>query len=184
MVLYVGSLFNRRHLPVLIDGFARVAARHAGCRLELVGDNRTYPPIDIDAAIARSGAADRIRWRPYVADDDLASLYARASAFVFLSEYEGFGLTPLEAIAAGVPPVVLDTAVAREIYGGAAEYVERAEAEPVAAALERVLVDDAVRARLRAAGAARIERYSWSECAHRTLQVLLSVRPSGRAGRR
>jgi alpha-1,3-rhamnosyl/mannosyltransferase len=103
---------------------------------------------------------------------------------VFLSEYEGFGLTPLEAIAAGVPPVVLDTAVAREIYGGAAEYVERAEAELVAAALERVLVDDAVRARLRAAGAARIERYSWSECAHRTLQVLLSVRPSGRAGRR
>jgi len=178
MVLYVGSLFNRRHVPVLIDGFARVAARHPTLRLELVGDNRTFPAIDIDGAIARSGAADRIRWRHYVPDADLASLYARASAFVFLSEYEGFGLTPLEAIAAGVPPVVLDTEVAREIYGTAAEFVSRPEAGLVAAALERVLVDEAVRARLLAAGAAQIARYSWAECAHRTLQVLLAVRPS------
>ena len=185
MVLYVGSVFNRRHLPVLIDGFARVAARHSGVRLELVGDNRTFPAIDLDAAIARSGAADRIRWRPYVADADLSSLYARASAFVFLSEYEGFGLTPLEAIAARVPPVVLDTEVAREIYGSAAEYVERPEASLVATALERVLLDADVRARLLAAGVAQIERYSWAECAHRTLQVLLAVRPtSARAGDR
>ena len=52
-----------------------------------------------------------------------ATLYARASVFAFLSEYEGFGLTPLEALAAGVPPVVLDTPVAREVYGPAARYV-------------------------------------------------------------
>ena len=185
MVLYVGSLFNRRHLPVLIDGFARVAARHPGVRLELVGDNRTFPAIDIDAAIARSGAADRIRWRQYVSDGELSSLYARASAFVFLSEYEGFGLTPLEAIAAGVPPIVLDTEVAREIYGTAADYVDRPESGHVAAAIDRVLVDETLRARLRTAGAAQIERYSWAECAHRTLQVLLAVRPAfARAGAR
>ena len=49
----------------------------------------------------------------------------RASVFAFLSEYEGFGLTPLEALAAGVPPVVLDTPIAREIYGPAARYVQR-----------------------------------------------------------
>ena len=48
---------------------------------------------------------------------------ARASVFAFPSEYEGFGLTPLEALAAGVPPVVLDTPIAREIYGPAARYV-------------------------------------------------------------
>lgn len=185
LVLYVGSLFNRRHIPVLIDGFARVAARHAGVRLELVGDNRTFPAIDIDAAIASSGVADRIRWREYLSDADLLSLYARASAFVFLSEYEGFGLTPLEAIAAGVPPVVLDTEVAREIYGTAAEYVHRPEPGLVAGSLERVLVDEGLRVRLLAAGAAQIERYSWAECAHRTLQVLLAVRPSfARAGAR
>ena len=53
----------------------------------------------------------------FVDDARLRALYAEASAFAFLSEYEGFGLTPLEALAAGVPPVVLDTPVAREVYG-------------------------------------------------------------------
>ena len=63
--------------------------------------------------------------RDYVADEELAALYARPRAFAFLSEYEGFGLTPLEALAAGVPLVVLDTPVAREVYGDAAAYVPR-----------------------------------------------------------
>jgi len=172
LVLYVGSIFNRRHLPVLVDGFSRVAARHPALRLEIVGDNRTHPPLDIDGAIARSAVADRIRVRPYVPDDELAALYARASAFAFLSEYEGFGLTPLEAMAAGVPIVVLDTDVAREIYGPAAEYVARPEPMLVASALERVLSDDAARARLVGAAAVQLRRYSWRECAQRTLDVL------------
>ena len=128
LVLYVGSLFNRRHVPELIDGFTQLASRHPTARLEIVGDNRTTPAIDVDALIARSGVADRIRARQYVSDAELSDLYARASAFAFLSEYEGFGLTPLEAMAAGIPVVVLDTEVSREIYGPAAEYV--AEPEP------------------------------------------------------
>jgi len=174
LVLYVGSIFNRRHIPVLIDGFSRVAARHRAIRLEIVGDNRTHPPLDIDGAIARSAVADRIRVRPYLPDDELAALYARASAFAFLSEYEGFGLTPLEAMAAGTPIVLLDTEVAREIYGVAAEYVARPEPTLVAASLERVLTDNAVRSRLLDAGVAQLQRYSWRECARRTLQVLLA----------
>jgi len=173
LVLYVGSIFNRRHLPALVGGFARLASRHPTVRLEIVGDNRTHPSIDIDAAIANSGAAGRIRIRPYVSDAELSSLYSRASAFAFLSEYEGFGLTPLEAMAAGVPIVVLDTDVAREIYGPAAEYVARPEPALVEAALARVLTDTTVRSRLIDAGASQRQRYSWSDCAHRTLQVLL-----------
>jgi glycosyltransferase involved in cell wall biosynthesis len=174
LVLYVGSIFNRRHVPALIEGFARAAAAHASLRLEIVGDNRTHPAIDIDGIVASSGAAGRIRIRPYVSDADLSSLYAVASAFAFLSEYEGFGLTPLEAMAAGVPIVVLDTDVAREIYGPAAEYVARPEPALVASALERVLTDNAVRTRLLQAGAAQLQRYSWIECARRTLHVLLA----------
>ena len=174
LVLYVGSLFNRRHIPELVEGFTRLAMRHATARLEIVGDNRTRPAIDVDDLIARSGVAGRIRARRYVPDAELSSLYARASVFAFLSEYEGFGLTPLEAMAAGIPVVVLDTEVAREIYGPAAAYLERPDPNVIAATLERLLVDDTERARLIEAGAAQIERYSWRECAHRTLQVLLA----------
>jgi len=175
LVLYVGSIFNRRHLPALIGGFARLASTHSTVRLEIVGDNRTHPSIDIDAAIASSGAADRIRIRPYVSDAELSSLYSRASAFAFLSEYEGFGLTPLDALAAGVPIVVLDTEVAREIYGPAAVYVATPEPALVEAALEAALFDPATRRRVLDAAPQVLERYSWQESAHRTLQVLLAA---------
>jgi glycosyltransferase involved in cell wall biosynthesis len=174
-VLYVGSIFSRRHVPELIDACARLAARHPDLTLEIVGDNRSRPRIDVAALVRASSAAGHIRVRDYVSDTELAELYGRATAFAFLSEYEGFGLTPLDALAAGVPIVVLDTEVAREIYGPAAVYVPTPDPAQVASALERVLFDPVERGRLQAAAATVIERYSWHECAHRTLQALLAA---------
>jgi glycosyltransferase involved in cell wall biosynthesis len=176
LVLYVGSLFDRRHVPELIDGFRLLVARLPEVRLEIVGDNRTNPRIDVNQLIAASGVPDRVHWRSYVSDADLATLYATASAFVFLSDYEGFGLTPLEAMVAGIPIVVLDTEISREIYGPAALYLDRPDPNVIAASLERVLLHDDERARLVEAGTMQVERYSWRECAHRTLQVLLTAR--------
>ena len=175
MVLYVGSLFNRRHIPEMVAGFAELARRHPAVRLEIVGDNRTRPHVDVDAAIAESGAPGRIRTRSYISDQELAALYGRASAFVFLSSYEGFGLTPLEALTAGVPVVVLDTDVAREIYGPAAIYVRQPDPVLIAAALDRALFDSAARTHVLESASAQLARYSWHDCAHRTLQVLLAA---------
>lgn len=177
LVLYVGSLFTRRHVPELVEGFAAVARRRPGVRLEIVGDNRTSPLIDIDAVVRASGAAGRIAVRSYVAEETLAALYARARAFVFLSEYEGFGLTPLEALAAGIPIVVLDTPVAREVYGDAALYVPRPEPALVAAAIERLLTDDDERMRILGAAARLLPRYSWRECAEKVLNALQAAAP-------
>lgn len=174
LVLYVGSLFNRRHIPELIVGFSRLAATHPNARLEIVGDNRTTPRLDIQGLIARSGASDRIRARAYVSDAELSALYAEASAFAFLSDYEGFGLTPLEALAAGIPALVLDSEIAREIYGPAAMFVERPDPASIASALERLLFDAAERDRLLSTAEAVLQRYSWRECAQRTLQVLIA----------
>ena len=173
-VLFVGSLFNRRHIPELLAGFERVAATHPSVRLVLVGDNRTRPYIDVNQLIAQSSARDRIRARAYVEDADLASLYQQARAFVFLSEYEGFAMTPLESLGSGVPVVLLDTDVAREIYGPAATYVERPDPALIAEGLERALFDEEERTRTLSAAATQLERYSWRECAQRTLQVLLA----------
>jgi glycosyltransferase involved in cell wall biosynthesis len=174
MIMYAGSIFNRRHIPELIEGFATLSARHPEARLELVGENRTLPFIDVETLIAQSPARDRIRARSYVDDAQLSALYREAAAFVFCSDYEGFGMTPLEALAAGIPIVVLDTDVAREIYGPAAHYVARPEAPLIAAALERVLYDADERARILSAAPNVLARYSWQECGHRTLQVILS----------
>jgi glycosyltransferase involved in cell wall biosynthesis len=112
--------------------------------------------------------------RSYLPQAELTALYARARAFVFLSEYEGFGLTPLEALGAGVPIVVLDTPVAREIYGGAAVYVERPEPSLIETALQRVLTDEAERTRLMDTGRGVIARYSRRHCAERVLDVLIA----------
>ena len=174
-VLYVGSVFARRHVPELIAAFGNLAGLHPRARLEIVGDNRSRPPIDLHAAARATGHEARIGIHSYVSDAELAALYARASVFAFLSEYEGFGLTPLDALAAGVPIVVLDTEVAREIYGPAAIYVASPEPAQVKAALETALFDHQERRRLLDTTPQVLERYSWQESARRTLQVLLAA---------
>lgn len=173
-VLYVGSVFSRRHVPELIAGFGALARRHPDVRLDIVGDNRTTPRVDLEAAARVSGAAGRVQVRSYVSDDELAGLYSAAGAFVFLSDYEGFGFTPLEALAASVPIVVLDTPVAREVYGAAAIYVPTPDPALVHAALERALYDVSERARVLDAARGVLARYSWRESARRTLQAVVA----------
>src|SRR6185312_13585131 len=100
-VLYVGSIFNRRRVPDLVRAFARVAQRHPDVRLDLVGDDRSFPREDIPAVVAREHQESRVFWHQYASDEALSDLYSAAQAFVFLSEYEGLGLTPLEALTCG-----------------------------------------------------------------------------------
>jgi glycosyltransferase involved in cell wall biosynthesis len=73
-----------------------------------------------------------------------------------------------------VPVVVLDTEVAREIYGDAARYVATPDPALIASALDEALFDDAARVRLRTAGRTAVARYSWTACAARTLTTLVS----------
>ncbi len=171
-VLYVGSIFNRRHVPDLVRAFAPIARRVPDAALDIVGDNRTYPREDLAATIAAEGLGDRVHLHEYVADGELAALYSSASAFAFLSEYEGFGLTPIEALSSGVPSVLLDTPVARETCGGAALYVPLGDLRATTAALEQLLFDEATRARLLAAAPSVLGRYKWSQAARETMDVL------------
>jgi glycosyltransferase involved in cell wall biosynthesis len=175
LVLYVGSVFRRRHVDKLIAAFTEVVAPSvANSRLEIVGDNRLYPPGDLTDVLRHSPPhlAGRVTVRSYVDEKTLRDLYGRASVFAFLSEYEGFGLTPLEALAAGVPSVVLDTPVAREVYGGAAEYVSDLSAPAVGQALIQLLTQPDARRRIIERGAAVLARYSWDRAADATLRVL------------
>ncbi len=175
LVLYVGSILNRRHLPDLIRAFKRIARAHANTRLEIVGDNRTYPHEDLHAVAAAEGVASHVGIRAYVPDDTLADFYGRARAFACLSEYEGFGIPPLEALSAGVPSVLTDTGVAREICGDAALYVPNGDIRSITGALETLLFDEATRARLLRAAPSVLARYTWQRAAAETLAALESV---------
>ena len=127
MVLFVGSIFNRRRLPETIAAFAAATARRPEARLVIVGADDRIHRCTSTRSRRPAGVGDRVDVQRYVSDAELDSLYQRASVFVFLSDYEGFGLTPLEALSAGVPIVVKDTPVAREVYGDAAWYVDHAD---------------------------------------------------------
>ena len=181
-VLFVGSVLNRRHVPELMDGFALLARRHPEMQLEIVGDNRTTPRINLDALAHATGLANRVHLRSYVADHELPQLYARASAFVFLSEYEGFGLTPLEALASGLPLVLLDTPVAREVCGDAAIYVARPDAALIADALHAVLFEPDQRDRILQAATGVLRRYSWTTFAEQVLDLLIDAGSRGPKG--
>ena len=172
-LLYVGSIFNRRRVPDLIRAVAALARRRPGVSLDLVGDNRTFPPQDIDRAIDNHGMTGRVRWHRYATDEALHDLWAGARAFAFLSEYEGLGMTPLEALAAGIPPVVLDTPAARESLEHAAMYVPiDGDVPAVALALETALFDERARARVLDAAPAALAKYEWPHAARETLAVL------------
>jgi glycosyltransferase involved in cell wall biosynthesis len=175
LILYVGSVFRRRHVDRLIAAFAQVVApRVPGSRLEIVGDNRLYPPGDLNGTLRSSPPEiqQRVNVRSYVDEKTLRGLYQRASVFAFLSEYEGFGLTPLEALAVGVPSVVLDTPVAREVYGPAAVYVRDLAAQTVGQALIELLTRSEARAAILGHAEGVLGRYSWDRAAAATLRVL------------
>ena len=169
-VLFVGSIFNRRRLPSLIRAFAAATRDRPDARLVIAGADRSYPALDLAGLAAEAGVSGRVDIRQYVTEPELDALYGSASVFVFLSEYEGFGLTPLEALSARVPIVVLDTPVAREIYGDAAWYVPPDnDVGQATAAIRALLNDPAARERVLAPAEAVLARYSWDRAAQETL---------------
>lgn len=174
-VLYVGSIFNRRHVPDLIRGFARLARQRADVSLDLVGENRTSPHEDLPRMIRAERMEGRVTWHEYTPESELQALYAGASAFAFLSEYEGFGLTPVEALAAGLPPVLLDTEAARETCGEAALYVPAHDVGAISRALEMALFHGSTRERILAAAPAVLARYCWARAARQTMSVIESA---------
>jgi alpha-1,3-rhamnosyl/mannosyltransferase len=180
-VLFVGSIFNRRRVTDLIRGFAPIARAHPVASLDIVGDNRTFPREDLRQTIAAQQLEGQVRWHEYVSDQQLAAMYADARAFAFLSEYEGLGLTPLEALASGVPPLLLDTSVARESCGAAAAYIPVNDLAAITQGLESLLFDEAARQRILAAADAELAKFSWPRAARETLAVLERTR-SGRKG--
>jgi glycosyltransferase involved in cell wall biosynthesis len=175
VVAFVGSILNRRRVPDLIAAFELVADARPEARLVLAGADRTWPPQDIAARIAASPHRRNIQWLDYATREQIDAVLRTASAFAFLSEYEGFALTPLEALAHGVPPVLLDTPVAREVYGGCASFVQTRDIQGTAAALFELLNEPTAREERVEHAAPLFERYDWKRTADGTLRVLMEA---------
>jgi alpha-1,3-rhamnosyl/mannosyltransferase len=174
-VIAVGTVLNRRCLPELLRATARLVRRHPGLVLDVAGENRTHPRLDLEAMVASLGLGGRVRLSGFIEDEELADRYAAADAAVFLSEYEGFGLPALEAAGRGVPLVVSRAPALGEVFRDAAILVDPRDESGVATELDRVLTDAALRARLVEAGRALAARHSWADAARRTRAALLEA---------
>jgi glycosyltransferase involved in cell wall biosynthesis len=181
MVLTVGTILNRRCLPVLFHAAARLRRSWPDLTLEVVGENRTHPHLDLPSLARRTGLGDRARVSGFVGEAALADRYAAADAFVLLSEYEGFGLPALEAMARGVPVVTSTSPALGEVFREAALLVDPRDAPAAAAALDRILSDPALRADLVARGRALAARHSWAACARLTRDALEAAAAEGPA---
>ena len=171
-LLSVGTLEPRKNLPFLVEVFERL--RGFDGDLVLAGmKGWNYGPIL--ERVARSPLASRIRHLDYPADTDLPALYAGAAAFVFPSLYEGFGFTPLEAMACGAPAIVSTGGSLPEVCGDGAEIVAGFEADEWAARVAAVLGDSARRAALTARGATNAARFTWDETARKTWDIYRNV---------
>lgn len=108
-------------------------------------------------------------------DQDLAGLYRNASALVYPSLYEGFGLPLLEAMAYNCPVICSSSSSIPEVVGDAAEMFDPYDAESIQNAIERVVLDNSVRTDLICRGQQRVKLFSWERCARETLDVYRRV---------
>jgi glycosyltransferase involved in cell wall biosynthesis len=170
-ILYVGAIEPRKNVDTLLDAWESSNLRN-DFELLIVGASGWAS----EKTIARLNSRPRgVRYLGYVPEDELPGLTAGASAFVYPSLYEGFGLPVAQAMAAGVPVITSNTSCLPEIAGAGAVLVDPRSAAEIQSAMERVLTTPTLAHQLREAGKTRAERYRWKNCARESLEFFRNL---------
>jgi glycosyltransferase involved in cell wall biosynthesis len=171
-ILYVGVRAGYKNFGVLLEAFA--AAPSLRERFELVAFGG--PPFSPDEQhrIQELGIIGRVR-RETGNDALLKAYYRAAVSFVYPSRYEGFGIPPLEAMASGCPVACSNAGSISEVVGPAGGYFDPDDRDGLRLILERLADDPEYAAQLRTRGFEQIKKYSWAECASRTLRTYASL---------
>jgi glycosyltransferase involved in cell wall biosynthesis len=172
--LFVGNVKPNKNVRTLLRAFntIRDLVPHD---LVIVGKREGFVVGDPEIAPAAASLGDRVHFTGFVARDDLEQFIAFADALVMPSLYEGFGLPPLEAMAASCPVVASNAASLPEICGDAALYFDPTDHESLAASLLRLVGDATLQQQLRRRGLQQARRFQWDSTVSRTLAVLDSL---------
>jgi glycosyltransferase involved in cell wall biosynthesis len=174
-VLYVGQFDPRKNVRGLLRAFVAAADRDRDLRLVIVGDLGKLSSYLRDALDTEQVPRDRIVLTGFVDDPTLAALYAGAECLLHAAFLEGFGLTALEALAAGTPVVGYAGGAVAEVVGDAGLLVPSGDEAALGSALARFLDDESVRADLRSRARSRASAFSWDRAAEETVAVYRSV---------
>ena len=170
--LYAGTLEPRKNLRRLVEAFAQAThdAPLTGHRLVLAGGHWADHDRELRELAASLGVGPRVVLTGYVSNAEMNALMSSCAAFAYVSEYEGFGLPPLEAMVCGAPVVASNTTSLPEVVGGAGLLVDPMDVAAIAGALHTLLVDAEENQRRRALSLARAEEFSWERTARLTVQ--------------
>ena len=178
VIFNVGGLDARKNLPALIEAFAlALPDLDPATRLVIAGrphtDNpRLYPPLE--PVVRRFGLEKHVVLPGAVSEEDKVGLYQVADLYVYPSLYEGFGLSPLEAMACGTPVIAANRSSLPEAVGDGGLLVEPEPSE-LARAIRQVLLDDRLREDLARRARRRAAQFSWERTARETIAVYHQV---------
>jgi glycosyltransferase involved in cell wall biosynthesis len=179
-LLYAGRISPHKNVVRIIEAFAALKAElekdgeYPDLKLIIIGDELSKHP-DLRRAVIKSRVQNDVRFLGFVPIGVLRIFYDLAKIFVFPSLYEGFGLPPLEAMAHGTPVVTSNTSSIPEVVGNAAVMVNPENVFEIMHALHRVLLDQAVRDKLKERGALQAKCFSWDDSVRRMLEVYHEV---------
>ena len=174
-VFYLGGLDQRKNVPQLVRAFAHLHGQLGDDSLQLLiagNPDKQKGPLfpDPRPVAADLGMTGQIIYR-FIDEEDKAAIYSGASLFVFPSLYEGFGLTPLEAMSCGAPVVCSNRTSLPEVVGDAALTVDPDDTRALTEAMRSVLTNEELQQDLRARSLQRAKLFSWDKTANETITV-------------
>lgn len=172
-LLYVGSRRGYKNFSAFLRAFVSSPQLKSEFNVIAFGGGKFTP--DEIKLIRELGLDERQIHQIGGNDQILADLYSKAEAFIYPSLYEGFGLPPLEAMAAGCPVVTSNTSSMPEVVRQAGEYFDPTEVVDIQEAIERVVFSSQRKADLIRLGYENIKHFSWEKCAEETLKVYQQI---------
>jgi len=164
--LYIGNIKEFKNTPFLLKAFSTFRKIN-GETIDLVLVGKNFIPTMTEALTHQPG----VRWLNYVPLNDLPDLYRGATAFIFPSLYEGFGLPPLEAMACGTPVITSNRASLPEVMGDAALFIDPEQEESLVSAMIKIVTTPLLRKQMVEKGLQRASLFSWKKTAEKTLNI-------------
>jgi len=174
--LYVGRIEKKKNTPALIEALAvlRYSYPEVKEKLVLIGD-ASFGYDEVKYVIEEFDLGTDVYMPGWIDEVDMPFIFNGASAFIFPSKHEGFGIPILQAMACGLPTAVSDIPVFKEVAGEAVLYFDHNDSRSISEAMAKLALDQKLRDDLKNRGLAWVKNFSWEKCARETLREITNV---------